>query len=417
MAAPTVTIERKKAHRVEMTAVFDAATVAAAEKAAILRLGAEVKLEGFRPGKAPADMLKAQLNPQRLFEETVHDLLQERLAGLLEEHAIRPVIPPRVEAVSRTPVTLKIVFVEKPEATVKAGKIKVEKKEMQVEQKDIDGVVASTLEQFAVKTPVDRAAKEGDEVVMTFRGSDKDGNDVAGASAEGYEIVLGSKQLVPGFEDALVGLAKGEAKTFTVTMPAKYHAKELANQPMTFAVTLTEVREVQRPALTDAFVKEKLSFDSVDAWKKHIEGNIRAQDERFLAMQREQELMQQIIKHTSVDLAEELVAEETKALIEEFAERLAQRGQTLSDWLKQTGKKPEDAEKEFGTQAAERLTLRLGLAALIEEKKVELTQEETDALTKDTLGGRTVASGEATDLLHNAMWRKKVEKLIAMFLM
>lgn len=414
MAPFTATVERKKAHRVEVTVTFDPSLASSAEQTALARLGANVKLEGFRPGKAPADMLKKQIDSQRLFEETVRVLLQEHLGALLEEHKVQPIIPPRVEAVSREPVTLRVVFVERPAATVKSGKINVAKKEFPVEQKDIDAVVRSTLDQFSLKTPVERAAAEGDEVVMDFRGTDADGKDVPGASAKDYVIVLGSKQLVPGFEDNLTGLAKGDAKTFTVTMPAKYQAKELAGKPMTFAVTIGEVREVKKPDLTDAFVKEKLSFDTVADWKKHIEGNIRAQDERFATMQMEQDLMQEIIKHTSVDLAEELLEEETRALIEEFAGRLEQRKLSLSDWLKQTGKKPEDAEKEFKEQAKERLTLRLGLAALIEEKKIEVSQEETDVLAKEVLGGRKVATGEATDILHNAIWRKKVEKLIAM---
>lgn len=414
MAPFTATVERKKAHRVEVTVTFDPALSSAAETAALTRLGTNVNIEGFRPGKAPADMLKKHIDAQRLFEETVRVLLQQHLGALLEEHKVQPIIPPRVEAVSREPVTLKVVFVERPEATVKSGKIKVQKKEMPVEQKDIDAVVNTTLEQFAVKTEVERAAKDGDEVTMDFRGTDGEGKDVPGASAQGYGIVVGSKQLVPGFEDNLKGLSKGEQKTFTIVMPEKYQAKELAGKPMTFAVTVTQVREVKKPELNDAFVKEKLSFDTVADWKKHIEGNIRAQDERFMRMQMEQDLMQEIVKHTQVELADELLEEETRSIIDEFASRLEQRKMSLSDWLQQTNKKAEDAEKEFKEQAKERLTLRLGLAALIEEKKVELSQEETDAVAKEVLGERKVATGEATDMLHNAVWRKKVEKLIAM---
>lgn len=417
MAPYTATVKRLPKHRVEMTVSFDAALTGEAEKKALERLGSQVKLEGFRPGKAPADMLRAHIDPQRLFEEAVRILLQGHMASLLQEHGVEPIIPPRVEAVTKEPVSLKVILVERPEATVKAGKIKVEKKEMKVEQKDIDAVMNATQAQFATKKTVDRAAKDGDEIVMDFRGTDGDGKEVPGATAEGYEITLGSKQLVPGFEDALLGLKPKEQKTFTVTMPEKYHAKELANKPMTFAVTVQEVREVQKPELNDAFAKEKLSLDSMGAWKTEIEQNIRVQDDRFLKMQREQELFTQITKHTSVDLADELIEEETRALLEEFSARLEERGQSLTDWLTQSKKKPEEAEKEFKEQATERLKLRLGLAALIAEKKIELSQDEVTALTKDIVGNdRKLSQNEVTDRLHNAIWRQKVEKLVEMML-
>ncbi len=417
MAPYTATVERQKKNRVEVTVTFDPSLSSPAEETALQRLGQNVKIEGFRPGKAPVDMLRKQIDSQRLFEETVRILLQQHLGAILEEHKVQPIIPPRVEAVSREPVTMKVIFVERPVAKVKgADKIKIAKKEMPIEQKYVDGIMEQVRDQHAVKKTVDRPVQDGDEVVMSFHGTDAAGKDIPGASADNYEIRVGSHQLVPGFEEALIGVAPGGAKTFTVTMPEKYHAEELAGKPMTFAVSIKEVREVERPELNDAFVKAKLGQESMAKWKEEIEGNIRAQDERFSQMQREQELMEAIRKNTQVELADELIDEEMRVIIEEFAGRLQQRGQTLQDWLTQTKKKAEDAEKEFRSQAEERLTVRLGIAALIEDKKIELSQEEMDQLAKDVVGGGKVSQEEVTDRMNNAIWRTKVEKLVKMML-
>ncbi len=415
MPSPTVSVERLPQARVRLKAVFDAAETAKAEKKALDRLAQTVKLEGFRPGKAPADMVKSKISPDQLFEETVHILVREHLGKLIEENKLMPIISPRIEAISRDPVTVQVTVVERPDVKVKgADKMKVDRKEMKVEEKDVQRVIDSVLAQFAIETPVERAAAMGDKVIVDFRGEDKDGKDIPGASATDFDIHLGKGSLVPGFEEAVVGLKPKDSKSFTVTMPEKYHAPELAGQPVTFHITMKNVASVVEPTLTDEFTKDKLGTPTAAEFRAQVEKNISAQDERYESQRREHALLDLIRNATTVELAQELIESETQGLLNDLADRLQQQGQTLAQWVKASGKKPQEIEEDMKKQAQDRLKLRFGLAQLIEDKKIELSKEEMDAIVKETTGGKTtgVTEGDMTERLQNELWRAKVEKLI-----
>lgn len=206
-------IKKLKAGRVECTVTFNEAEIAPAEQKALHELSRDIQIEGFRKGNAPLDMIKDKVNDQKLFEQTVHNLLPSAFEKLIKEHDLKPVIHPRVEAVTREPLTVKIIFVEKPEVTIKGmDKIKIEKKEPKVEEKDVQKMIDYVIEQHKQMVDVDREAKEGDDITMDFWGADADGNEIDGIRTEGHTVEIGSKTLIPGFEDELKGLKKGDKK-------------------------------------------------------------------------------------------------------------------------------------------------------------------------------------------------------------
>jgi len=198
IAMPQITLPKKlKQSRTACTVTFTDDEAAAAEQKALQKLGENIRIEGFRPGKAPADLLRQKINPTQLNEEAVHSLLPGVFSAILKEHSLHPIIPPKVDLTSRAPLTLVLTFVEKPDVKVKgAEKIRIQKKEIAVEKVDIVRMTEYLRNQYRTRTPADRPAKDGDELTVDFVGH-LDGKEAAGTRATGYTIKPGSKSLIP----------------------------------------------------------------------------------------------------------------------------------------------------------------------------------------------------------------------------
>lgn len=425
MPSDKITVERLSKSRVVCTVQIDEADYAPAETEALNRFAQKVEIQGFRPGHAPADMVRARVPQEDLFEEAIRIVLRNILPGLAEEQKLAPVIPPKVEVVSRLPLTLKITFIERPEVTVKdAASITVAKKNPDPDPTDVQRVIDSVLQENRVTAEVDRAAAAGDQVTIDFHATDEQGADIEGLRITGYDVLLGSNTLLPGFEDKLAGLTKGQSTSFTLTLPEKFQTEALRGKQATFHVTMQKVESVQLPELTDAFAKEKLQSESAAAFRTMVTDSIRSQEEQFASMSRERELMDEIRKRTVVDIADELVEEEVRGMIEEWAQRLEQQGKTIADALAQQKKTPEDVEKEMREQALDRWKLRLGIAKLIEERTIELTPEELqkafDAFLAN-LPDEQQASARSEwekhgNLFEEVRWRALVDKLVEQLL-
>lgn len=425
MAEDASTIVREKNGRSIVTVTLTPEAADAAEKAAFERLGSRVQIKGFRPGKAPEAVLREKIDPDQLFEETVRTALRSTVPFLLKEHALSPILPPRVEAVSRMPMTLKITFVERPPVTVKnAEKLAPKKEEVKIDQKDIDRVIQSATAEQRTFAVVDRPAKNGDRVTVRFSAVDKDGNDIPGLRADSERLVLGESGLLPGFEDEVVGMTPNSDKTFTLTLPEKFAVEALQKTKATFTVHADTVEDVTTPTFDDAFAKEHLQQPSAQAFTDMIEKTLRDQETQFQTMSRERALLDSIRDNTKADLPEELVDEELRSLVEEWATRLERSGRTVEDALKQQGKTAKQVEEELRTEAKNRWLLRLGIAKLIDEQKIELSADEEAAAMSAFLASmaddeRSEAQARLTakDPLYDEVhWRAMVDKLISSLL-
>jgi trigger factor len=421
MSSDSVTIERQKKGRIVATVRFEEAQYATAESEALSVFAKHINLPGFRPGNAPLDMVRQKVKPDDLFEESIRILLRTSLPAIVEEHKIMPVIPPKVEVQSKMPVTLQVTFIEKPEVTVKKpDDLTVPKKEVKVEQKDMDRVIRSVLQEQKKTTVVERAAKEGDQLTVDFHAKDEQGNEISGLHAHGYAIELGSNTLLPGFEEKLIGVNAGETKNFTLTMPEKFPVPELAGKKATFDVKVEKVEEVSLPELTDAFAKEHLQAESADAFKEMVRQSIAAQEEQFSRMDREKQLMDLIRERTTVDIADELLDEEVRAMVEDWSAQLERQGKTIAQALEEQKRTPEQAEKDLRLQATDRWKLRLGIAKLIELKEITISPEELEnafkafieRLPQDQRDNATAQWQSRAGLFDEIRWRSMVDKLI-----
>ena len=418
---PQITpLKKLKQSRAQCVVTFTEDEAGAAEAKAVDRLGERIRVEGFRPGRAPKDVLRQKIDPEALKEETVRMLLPPVFEQILKPGELHPIIAPAVELTSRSPLTLTLTFVERPEVKVKgADKIRIEKKAAAVEQKDIDRMTDYLRSQYRTTAPADRPAQDGDQLIIDFAGT-AGGKDVEGAKASGYRLVLGSKTLIPGFEEALIGLKKGDAKTFTLTFPADYHAEHLRGVAVEFQVTVQEVEQVAVPAFTDAFVKEHHLGASSEDLRKKIGESLRGQREQEDRQRRENELFDAIRERTQIDLAPELVANEERAVLEDLQRNLEREKLSFEEWLQRTGKTMDQFRQDMVDEGKKRLTLRFAIQWLIKERAIDATAQELDAEREMTLAGvpekeRSQAEAyykEGGEGFEELKWRKKVEKLV-----
>ncbi|MDD5026719.1 MAG: trigger factor [Candidatus Peribacteraceae bacterium] len=412
-------IKRLKGHRVECTVTIDQKKVEEAGAKALQKLGSQIKISGFRPGKAPAAILRQKIKPDEMFEETVRMLLPETLKALIEEHNLKPILPPKIEAQSANPLTLLITFTEHPDVTVK-GKFTVAKKPSAVTEKDVKKMVDYILERHQKTKEVDRAAASGDRITMDFFGKDANGKEIDGIRTTSHSVVLGSDQLIPGFEEQLKGLKKGAEKSFILTFPVPYHAKHLEGKPVTFSVTVKNVEEIEKPPLTDDFAREHLHAQSAAEFHTRIEESMHEQEERVERQRRENELFEMIRKATTVEIAPELIEEEEHDLLADFTERLKGGNLTLEEWLKKSGKKIEDLHKEVHADAEAKLTLRFGVQKLVADRAIEVSDAEISAAIAAYLQDLPEAERRQKEPTYQKgfqgweqfTWKLKVEKLV-----
>ncbi len=411
-------IERLPGARVRCMVTFSTEQVKAQEKEALKRLASRVKIPGFRPGNAPEEMLREKIDAERLFEETIRAMLPGTFASLLKEHNIQPIIHPKAEVMSRDPLKIQVTFVERPEVTLKnVDAIRIEKKASKTEDKDVDNMVRYLLEQKRTFTDSASPSAAGDQVRLDFHGTDSAGKEIPGTRSQGYSVVLGSKTLIPGFEDALVGLKAGDEKSFTVTFPEKYHAEELRGKPATFHAKVLRVQHVQTPELTDAFVKEQFNIASAAEMKETIRSKMRAEEEQTERTRREGELLEKIRAATDVVIAEELIEEEEHAVLEELDQQLKGQGLAAKDWMSQSKKDPVELKKDISDRAEKRIRLRLGLQKLVETKGKRLTDADMTPLLQEFRRGvpekdRTSVElrlRKGGDLYNRIKWQHEVE--------
>ncbi len=416
-----VKVERLPKSRVIATATFTKEEQTAAEDTALQGLASEVEIKGFRVGFAPSDMVRKRVPAERLLEETVRTLIRPMLPKVIEDNKIQPVIPPKIEIAGTEPLVVKVTFVEKPVVTIKnVDTLKIEKKEIKADKKDIDRVVSSVLNDHRTAVEVDRPAQENDRLMLNFHATDEEGKDIPGMSAEGYEALIGSNTLLPGFEEELKGIKKGEQKTFTLTLPPKFQAEELRGKKATFYVTATKIEETKLPELNDAFAKQHLHAETAADFHTMVEKSITMQEEQFDRMNREQQLMEEIRKRTDVEIADELLDEEMRGLIQEWSDQLEKQNMTIADALKKEGRTVEQAEADLKKQAEERWKLRLGMAKLIETKGVEVTHDEVHAAADAFVEGLPADQKDAAkkeieqhgNLYEEIRWRALVEKVM-----
>ncbi len=341
----------------------------------------DIMLPGFRKGKAPRKMVESMYGATVFYEDAVNEIFPDIYTKAIVEQELKAVGSPSVSNMD-TPdeggVVLTIETELYPEVTLGQYKgLEVPKHEVKVEESEVDAEVGRMAERNARIETVDRAAANGDTVVIDFEGF-VDDKPFQGGKAEDYSLTLGSGSFIPGFEDALVGAVAGEERDVNVTFPEDYSAKELAGKPAVFKCKVHEVKESIKPELDDEFAKDVSEFDTLDALKDDIrtrftKSRTEQNDRAF-----ESAAVQMAAANMTCSIPACMIDEQVDHQIEQFAYQLQSQGMKMEDYVKMVGGDLSSLRASMRPMAEQTVRSDILLSEIAHAENLEVTDEEVE---------------------------------------
>lgn len=345
------------------------------------RLRQNIKAHGFRPGKAPDNVVEREAGPQHVQAEVIEAAAQAAYIKAMKEQNATPVEAPKVELAKFVPYSeleMKLtVEVLPPIKLTDYKKLKKQPTKVVVTTKEIEQVIAGLRLRAASRQDVKRAAKTGDEVVIDFEGKRK-GEVVPDASSKEYPIVIGSGRLVPGFEENLVGLREGITKAFDVTFPKDYFDQALQGEKLTFSVKVHKVKEVVQPKLDDDFAKKVGPFESLGQLKVDVKKQITLEKEQDSRKKFENDLVGELVTKSKMALPPRMLARELEHLKNDLVQQLQHSGTNLEEHLKSQKKTLANLDKELSPTAERRVKTALILSEVAKQEGLSVTPEELE---------------------------------------
>ena len=346
-------------------------------------LAKDIKVDGFRKGKAPASVVEKNLNSNLLANEVTERAVDNALNEVITVEELRVLDQPKIELKKFVPFSemeFEAVVEVIPQITLgNYHKLKVKRRVEKVETKDVDEVVDRLRQNLSVKKPVDRPAKTSDEAVIDFTGK-KDGVAFDGGTSKDYPLVLGSASFIPGFESAIVGHKAGDKFDVPLTFPKDYHSAELKGAKVVFEVELKKVNEVELPELDTEFAKKIGPFETIDDLKADIRHELTVQKDRQADEKYKDDLLGALVAVSQVPVPQVLVDDQIKSLEQDSQQNMAYRGLTTEQYLKQAGFNDLDdwREKELKPTAIRRVQSGLVLAELSKVENVTATKQQLE---------------------------------------
>lgn len=384
MSKLSITAKKLPHSQVELKVSAPAGVLAPLGQKIIAKHQKEVEIKGFRKGHAPLGKIIAQVGEQHLQQEMLDQALNEVYRQALQAKKVLPVTPPeiKIEAWECDPLLLeksqlKCIFTIDLMPEVKLGdyrQIKVEPTKSEdeataVSDKEIDEIIDNLRRRKSSQRVVGRAARLDDLVEVSFKGK-QDGVVREEMVSSHHPLVLGSKTMIPGFEDNLVGLKRGESKTFTLKFPADYRAQQLAGKEVEFEAMLDEVKEITLPELNDEFAAD-YGAKSVANLKLNITEQLRQEKRQAWQADLTNQVLGEVVGLLKVDLPPGLVKAEAHQKRHKIEDDLKKYNVTLEGYLQSLKKSPAEFEKELLTDAERTIKIGLALREVMRAEKID----------------------------------------------
>ena len=359
-----------------------------AQEKALEKLAKNVKIDGFRQGKAPMKMVKSRVGKAAILEEATDVVLKKSYAAILLDNNIQPVGQPQVQIDELTEDVLKVTVTAPvaPEVTLGQYKgLEVKKGTVKVTKKEIEAELANYQNQFAELIIKEEGTVEnGDTVVMDFEGF-IDGEAFEGGKAENHSLEIGSGSFIPGFEEQVIGMKVGEEKEINVTFPEEYQSAELAGQEAVFKVKVHEINTKVLPDLDDELAKD-VNIDGIETLadlETYTKEQIKNKKQTEVESKFSDDIFNAVIENTPLEVPEAMIETETQTMLREVEQNLSQQGLNMELFQQLTGKTMEDMKTEMSEQAEKRVKFNLILAEIAKAENIEISDEEVDDEIKE----------------------------------
>ena len=339
----------------------------------------EVNIDGFRKGAAPKEIYIKNFGLESLFMDAVDFVMDDAYAKALEEAKTLPVVEPKldVKEINENQVTFTFTIISKPEVTLgEYKKMGLKKEKAKVSKDEIDAEVKRIRDQFAEIAPKENGKVEvGNTAVIDFEGF-VDGKSLEGGKGENYPLEIGSHTFIPGFEEGIVGMSIGEAKELNLKFPDDYVA-DLKGKEVKFNVTVRELNE-------DFY--QDLGYDNIKTEEEFLR-----EVEKVLLDRKNAEIEDEFVEacldkassNMKVEINPEIIDDEVHRMIHQFEDQLKMQGIKMDDYMKITGVTHEKLHEQMEPEATKRVKYRYLLEAIADAEKVDFTDEEVQARSKE----------------------------------
>ncbi len=351
------------------------------------KLNKKDNIDGFRPGKAPRDIFEKKYGKQEIILEAADEATNKEYKRLLGENKITPIIEPKVELIKCDSDTLevKFTFITDPEVTLgEYTNLKVKKEKAKVTKEEVDNSIKELLNEYAEVVVKEGNVESGDIAIIDFAGY-KDGVAFEGGTSENYSLTIGSNTFIPGFEDAVIGMAKGEEKDIELTFPEDYMQEDLKGQKVVFKVKVNEIKTRKIPELNKEFF-EDLNMEGItdkESLEKDIKEELTHRKEHELEHAYEDACLDKAANNMKIEILPELIDDEAHQMYHEFMDRMKRQGITEELYLKYTNSKEEDLIEKMKDEAKKRIQYRYLLREIIKKENIKITDKEAKEKIKE----------------------------------
>jgi trigger factor len=339
-------------------------------------LAKQVKIDGFRPGKVPQNVVN-KMYGERIRGEVAGDLIQSTYYDALRDQDIKPAGQPRIHELDESEgFKYTAEFEVYPEISLACIEgLEITRISANVEESDVDVMIEKLRAQKKAWNEVERKSKDSDRITIAFSGV-SEGENFTDGTVQDFTVEIGAKQMIPGFEDNLVGLKKGESKTFSVTFPDEYNNAKLAGKVAEFSVDVTKVEEPLLPTIDEEFIKSYGTQDGLlETFRKDIKSNMQRELEQALHAKLKNATLDALYEKVQLVVPSVLVEEEIQHLMKPYVESAKKQKLKQADL---------DLPKEmFETQAERRVALGLILGEIIHSKEIKVDDNKVRTTIED----------------------------------
>ena len=348
---------------------------------AYLKARKNIMIPGFRKGKAPRKMIEAMYGTHVFYEDGLEEIFPEVYEFAVVKQDVKAVGRPSLTDMDISEdgvVTITLTTDVYPEVTLGDYKgLKVEKAEPTVTDEQVQAELDRMAQNVASTETVERPAEMGDTANIDFEGS-YNGVAFDGGKGDNYDLVLGSKSFVPGFEEQIVGMSAGEEKDIDITFPEDYK-DELAGKDVVFHIKVNKITVTNLPALDDEFAKDVSEFETLDALKEDIRAKALESATKQIENAFEQACVDKAAENATVDMPASLIEAEVDNQMERFAYQLQMSGYSMDQYVKMLGGDISNMREAFRPAAEKQAKTNVVLTKIIEVEGITVTDEDIDA--------------------------------------
>jgi trigger factor len=355
----------------------------------------EIKIEGFRPGKAPRNLVEQKVGKEIILNGAAEKAVQKSYVDFIKTEKLEPIGSPKIEVLEISEgkdLKYKAIISVMPEISIKESYVKGIKeinkeykdKKIELDEKELDLEIEKLANSRVKLVTVRREAKKNDSVEIDFEVS-VGGVPIEGGTSKKHSLIIGRGVFIPGFEEKLIGMKEGEETEFELNFPEDYHKKDLAGKLAKFKVKINVVQERQTPQINDEFAVSLGKFENLEALKKNMREGMTHEKEHKMKEEKRSKYIEEIIKNSKVELPEILVHEEAQKMLAEFEQQLAPMGMNIDQYLAQIKKDKEELIRDWEPQAQKRVISALAIKEITKMESLEVTAEETEAEMNKTM--------------------------------